>query len=192
LGAVNTVYLRGDALVGENTDGAGLLDALRHDEGFDPAGTKCVVFGAGGAARATVLALSQGGAAEIVVVNRTAANGATTAALAGGAGRVGGEGDVDDADLVVNATPIGMTGVNAGALLLDARRLHPGQVVVDLVYHPLRTPLLGAAREQGAISVSGIGMLIHQAAHAFRLWTGEDPPLEAMSGAALASVAGRE
>jgi shikimate dehydrogenase len=78
------------------------------------------------------------------------------------------------------------------ALLLDPARLHPGQVVVDLVYHPLRTPLLGVARERGAVAVSGLGMLIHQGAHAFRLWTGEDPPLEAMSAAGLASIAQRE
>jgi shikimate dehydrogenase len=169
-----------------------LLDALRLDEGYDASGRKCVVFGAGGAARAVVLALGQAGASEVVVVNRTAAKAESTAVLAGEAGRPGGEEDVDDADLVINATPIGMAGDHGDALLVDPRRLHPGQVVVDLVYHPLRTPLLAAARERGAVAVSGLGMLIHQGAHAFRLWTGEDPPLEAMSAAGLASLTGRE
>jgi shikimate dehydrogenase len=191
LGAVNTVFWRGDALVGENTDGAGFLDALRHDEGFDPVGARCVVFGAGGAAKAVVLSLGAAGAAEVVVINRTAAKGEAAAALAGEVGRSGDERDVEQADLVVNATPIGM-GSDAESVLLDPHLLHPGQVVVDLVYHPLRTPLLGMARERGAVAVSGLGMLIHQGAHAFRLWTGEDPPLEAMSAAALASLAGTE
>jgi shikimate dehydrogenase len=193
LGSVNTIHRRGTALVGDSTDGAGFVDALRHDEGFDPAGKRCVVFGAGGAARAVVHALGQAGAADVAVVNRTAANAERAAALAGaGVGRLGDESDISEADLVVNATPVGMDGVEGEALLLDTTRLSPGQVVADLVYHPIRTPLLQAARQRGAIAVTGLGMLIHQAAHAFRLWTGEDPPLEAMSAVALAALAGRE
>lgn len=188
LGAVNTIHRVGDELWGENTDGAGFVDALRHDEAFDPVDRRAVVFGAGGAARAVVLALAEAGVADVAVVNRTASNAAVAASLAGPVGRVGVEDDVDGADLVINATPAGMHGVLAEALVLDPRRLQPGQVVVDLVYAPIRTPLLQAARERGAIAVTGLGMLIHQAAHAFRLWTGEDPPLEVMSAAALAAL----
>jgi shikimate dehydrogenase len=195
LHAVNTVHRVGERLVGDNTDGAGFLDALRHDEGFDPAGRRAVVVGAGGAARAVVLALAQAGAADIAVVNRTPAHAAAAADLAAGAGpgttgRQGDETDLDGADLVVNATPIGMAEAGHDAedrsLPLDPKRLRPGQLVVDLVYHPLRTPLLEAAKARGAVPVTGLGMLIHQAAHAFRRWTGEDPPLEVMSAAALA------
>jgi shikimate dehydrogenase len=190
LGAVNTIHRLGDDLLGDNTDGAGFLDALRHDEGFDPAGARAVVFGAGGAARAVVLALAGAGAADIAVVNRTPSRAEETVAVAAGKARIGDESDVADADLVVNATPIGMQGTaQEEALPLDPGRLGPNQVVVDLVYHPLRTSLLVAARERGAIAVTGLGMLIHQAAHAFRLWTGEDPPLEVMSAAALAALA---
>ncbi len=192
LGAVNTIHRAGDGLRGENTDGAGFLDALRHDEGYDPTDRRVVVFGAGGAAKAVILALAQAGAADIAVVNRTTAKAAAAAALAGPAGRVGSESDVDEADLVVNATPAGMAGVLSDSLVCDPGRLRPNQIVADLVYSPLRTPLLAAARERGAIPVTGLGMLIHQAAHAFRLWTGEDPPLEAMSAAALATLAMRE
>lgn len=190
LQAVNTVHRVGDALAGDNTDGAGFLDALRHDEGFDPARTRAVVLGAGGAARAVVLALAGAGAADIAVVNRTAARAELAAELApGGVARLGSEDDVPEADLVVNATPIGMRDTATDeAVPIDAKRLKPGQLVVDLVYHPLRTPLLAAAKERGAIPVTGLGMLIHQAAHAFRLWTGEDPPLEVMSAAALAKL----
>ena len=190
LGSVNTIHRLAGELVGESTDGAGFVDALVADEGFDPADRRVVVFGAGGAARAVILALAEAGAADIAVVNRTAARAEEAAALAGaGVGRVGSEDDVDDADLVVNATSVGMAGTAvADAVLLDTARLRPGQVVADLVYHPIRTPLLVAARERGAVAVTGLGMLIHQAAHAFRLWTGEDPPLEVMSAAALGAL----
>jgi len=190
LDAVNTIHRVGGELHGENTDGAGFVDALRHDEGFDPAGKRVVILGAGGAARAVVVALAEAGAADIAILNRTAANAERAAALAGpGRARRGDDGDLDEADLVVNATPVGMEGTDhADAVFVDPRRLHANQVVADLVYHPIRTPLLAAARERGAIAVSGLGMLVHQAAHAFRLWTGEDPPLEAMSAAALAAL----
>jgi len=208
LNAVNTVVRRtGDVLEGDNTDGAGFLDSIRHDEGFDPAGRRCLVVGAGGAARAVVKALAAAGAGEVVVVNRTAGRAEAAAALAGAVGRVGVIAEAADADLVVNATPVGMTGVSpAGAKVVsidgrssadagdvasvvDPAHLGPGQLVVDLVYHPPVTPLLAAARARGATGVSGLGMLIHQAAHAVRLWTGEDPPLAVMSAAALAELA---
>ncbi|MFN2608369.1 MAG: shikimate dehydrogenase [Acidimicrobiales bacterium] len=210
LRAVNTVVRRpGDVLEGHNTDGAGFVDALLGDEGFDPAGRRCLVLGAGGAARAVVRALAEAGAAEVVVANRTESRAAAAAALAGPVGRVGAPADAAGAELVVNATPVGMGGVPAaGAEVLDleGRRLAggagagpptvvdpsclgPGQLVVDLVYHPPLTPLLEAARDQGAAAVNGLGMLIHQAALAFRLWTGEDPPLAVMSAAALGELA---
>ena len=186
LGAVNTVVRRGTTLVGENTDGAGFINAVRLDEGFDPAGKKCVVIGAGGAARAVVLALADAGAASVVVVNRSSDRAATAAALAPDVARVGAIADAASADLVVNATPVGM---NADpSLPIDAGLLHPGQLVVDLIYSPAVTPLVAAARQQGATAVNGLGMLIHQAALAFQHWTGLDPPLEAMSAAAVAHL----
>jgi shikimate dehydrogenase len=186
LGAVNTVVRRGGVLAGESTDGDGFMAALRQDEGFDPAGRRCLVVGAGGAARAVVLALADAGAAHVVVAGRTPENVARAAALAGDRGRVGTVEEAGDVDLVVNATPVGMGGNRD--LPLDPTRLGPGQVVVDLVYHPLVTPLVEAARARGAVAVNGLGMLIHQAALAFRLWTGEDPPLEVMSAAALGAL----
>ncbi|HET9441779.1 MAG TPA: shikimate dehydrogenase [Acidimicrobiales bacterium] len=189
LGAVNTIHRRGTQLVGDNTDGHGFLAALRDDEGIDPAGRRCVVLGAGGAARAVVLALARAGAAEVVVVNRTPSRGRDAAALAGDVGRVGDPAEVAGADMVVNATPLGMAGVGAGALPLDPASLGAGQVVVDLVYHPAETPLLAAARAAGATAVGGVGMLVHQAAAAFRLWTGAEAPVAAMAAAATAALA---
>jgi shikimate dehydrogenase len=75
--------------------------------------------------------------------------------------------------------------IGASALPLPAELLHRGQVVADLVYHPIVTPLVAAAREAGAVAVNGLGMLLHQAGRNFRLWTGQDPPLAAMSAAVL-------
>ena len=191
LGAVNTIAWRGNELYGDNTDGAGFLDSLRLDHGLDPSGWRCVILGAGGAARAVVLALAEAGAGAIVVVNRTPEKAVLAAALAGDRGRAGAVEEAKDADLIVNATPLGM-GVWEGEIPIGPEHLSSGQVVSDLVYHPHKTALLEAAKEVGAVAVNGLGMLIHQAAHAFRLWTGEDPPLAAMSAAAMRELAHRD
>jgi shikimate dehydrogenase len=137
-----------------------------------------------------VLALAGAGAADVVVANRTELRAQEAAALAPGVARLGTVEEADGAELVVNATPQGMAG--DVSLAVDAGALGPGQLVVDLVYHPALTPLVAAARARGATAANGLGMLIHQAAHAFRLWTGEDPPLEVMSAAALAELATRD
>ena len=198
LDAVNCVTRRRGALVGHNTDGDGFIDALQRDEGFDVAGTRTVVLGAGGAARAVIRALGQAGAADVVVDNRTRDRGERAAALAGSVGRVGPVDAAADADVIVNATPVGMGNVitpegrpPAPEIPLDPDLLTKGQLVVDLIYDPMVTPLLEAARDRGAVTVNGLGMLIHQAAHAFRLWTAEDPPLEVMSAAVLAELSQR-
>jgi shikimate dehydrogenase len=192
LGAVNCVFWDGDRLVGDNTDGPGFVDALVHDERIGISGRRCVLVGAGGAGRAVARALGVAGAAEVVVLNRSPGPAAQAAALAGPGGRVGGPADVPAADLVVNATPLGM-GDRAGApaLPLDPALLHPGQVVVDLIYHPAETAFLRAARATGATAVNGLGMLVHQAAHAFTRWTGRAAPIGAMTSAVSAELAGR-
>jgi shikimate dehydrogenase len=194
LGAVNCVFWRDGALVGDSTDGPGFVDSLRIDEGIDPDGARCVVVGAGGAGRAVARSLGEAGAAEVVVVNRSPAAAARAAALAGPVGRVGDHSDIPDADIVVNATPLGMGVAADGApepLPLDPELLRPGQVVADLIYHPATTPLLAAARERGLVAVNGLGMLVHQAARNFRHWLGEDAPLAAMAAAARAALGGQ-
>lgn len=188
LGAVNCVFWRGDRLVGDNTDGAGFIDAIARDPGVDVAGLRCVVVGAGGAGRAIVRALAGAGAADVAVLNRSPQPAVAAAALAGRVGRVGGAPDVAGADLVVNATSLGM-GLGADEPLpVDPGALHSGQVVADLVYQPLVTPLLAAARSRGAQAVGGLGMLVHQAAHAFGRWTGAEAPVQAMLAAARAEL----
>ena len=197
LGAVNCVHWTGAELVGENTDGAGFLRSLAEDARFDPAGSRCLVVGAGGAARAVILALADAGAGEVGVLNRSAGRAGQAAELAGPRGRVVGPEErnrsAGRADLIVNATPIGMSG-HAPAdvdLPIDPRSIRDGQIVADLVYHPVRTLLLEAADSQGATAVSGVGMLLHQAGLAFEHWTGRAAPITAMREAMLGYLSAR-
>jgi len=185
LGAVNSIRRDGERLVGDNTDGGGYVDSLLA-EGVDPAGRRCVVLGAGGAARAVVRALAGAGAASVVVVNRDPGRAAVAAALAGPVGAVGTVGTpsvLAGADLLVNATPLGMG--DDTTLAADPDPLPDHAVVSDLVYHPRDTPLLRAAQGRGLRTVGGIGMLVHQAARQVESWTGRPAPVDAM-GAAVA------
>lgn len=190
LDAANTVLrLSGGRLRAESTDGPGCVDALLA-AGCDPAGKRCLVIGAGGAGRSVVLALARHGAAEIAIVNRDDARAAAALALAG---RIGVRRSVDavgDTDIIINATPQGM-GDARDALPLDPGRLSAGQVVNDLVYHPLETALLSAARARGLLTVDGLGMLLHQGARQFTLWTGEAAPVDEMRQAVRAELARR-
>ncbi len=183
LGAVNCVVDTDRGWRGENTDGAGFLAALGHRDGFEPRGLRCLVVGAGGAARAVIAALADAGAGEVVVVNRTPERAAAALTLAGPVGRAGEPSDARSADLVVNATPMGMAGADPDggqAWPIDPTLLSAGQRVVDLVYHPSETPWMAAARARGAIVDNGLGMLVHQAALQLAAWTGLEPPVEAM------------
>jgi shikimate dehydrogenase len=187
LRSVNTVARDGDGrLVGHSTDGDGFVDWLAACT-VDVAGTDVAVVGAGGAARSVVDALARAGAARIAVVNRTPAHAVEAAALAAVA-EVGTADDIGAADLVVNATSVGM---GTDELPFDANRLRPGQVVADLVYHPLDTALLRAARAVGCTVVDGLGMLVHQAVRQQLLWTGRRPDPAVMRAAAEAELARR-
>jgi shikimate dehydrogenase len=205
LGAVNCLIRRDDRWVGDNTDGPGLVAALRRGDRFEPEGRRCLVVGAGGAARAVVAALAGAGASEVVVVNRSPARGAAAAMMAGPVGRLGEAAEAAGCDLVVNATSVGMVGATTSpsatsgtesfggeppAWPVDPALLHAGQMVVDLVYHPVVTPWLAAAAERGAQVANGLGMLVHQAALQLTAWTGLDAPVEAMWAAVGDRVGG--
>lgn len=183
LGAVNCVYRDGDRLIGDNTDGPGFVASFEAEVGHGFDGAVVAVLGAGGAARAVVDAVATAGAASVLVLNRSAGPAERAAAVAGIA-RVARPAEVAGADVVINATPVGMAGGPAPHdLPLDAALLRSEQVVCDLVYQPRRTPLLAAAEERGARTVGGLGMLVHQAALAFGHWTGREAPLAAMQAA---------
>jgi len=192
LGAVNCVRWDGDDLVGENTDGHGFVDSLRREAGVDPSGACVAVVGAGGAGRSVAAALAAAGAARILVVNRNRDRAAQAVALAGGVGTLAAEAQIVEADIVVNATSLGM-GVrppHEPVLPFPVELIRAEQVVADLVYQPIRTGLLEAAAARGARTVNGVGMLLYQAAYAFELWTGVDAPVAAMREAVLDHLAG--
>jgi shikimate dehydrogenase len=188
IGAANTLVRRAEGgWAGHNTDAAGFLAALR-EAGFRPAGASALVLGAGGAARAVVHALSSAGC-RVAIHNRTPERAARLAGEFGAGGREVralslDEFEPDSIDLLVNATSLGM-GAQAGASAWPEPLPLPARwTVYDLVYNPAETPLLFRARQAGAAAVGGLGMLIHQGALAFELWTGQAAPLDAMREAA--------
>jgi len=193
LRSCNTVSWNGDELVGSSTDGAGLVASLAED-GIDVAGTKVAVIGAGGAARSVIDALGRAGAGSIRVVNRTPERAASACRLAAVAA-VGDADDIARADVVVNASSVGM-GVDPSSarpddLPCDPALFDPGQVVVDLVYHPLLTAWLAEAERAGARAVDGLGMLIHQAALQQEIWLARRPDVRVMRRAAEEALAAR-
>jgi len=189
LRAVNTIVVGTDGPAGHNTDALGFERFLREDTGFDPSGRAALLFGAGGGARACALALSRGGLAELSVAVREPSRAEDLRATLEGSGttlRVVSIDDVSEvhADLIVNATPLGVHGER-----LPLPSLVPGVVAVDLLYRPSATPFQGEIREGGGSVFGGLGLLLHQAAISFELWTGQSPPLPVMSAAALGELA---
>jgi shikimate dehydrogenase len=189
IGAVNTVVNRDGRLIGYNTDGAGFLASLQ-DAGFDPGGKRAVLLGAGGAARAVSLVMIQAGISSLAIFDvigskaeKLAADLAPVAGcrivvgeLAGGALRAA----LAEADLLVNASPVGMFPKHEDRPPVDPRQLTGGTLVYDLVYNPLRTKLLSESAARGCRVLSGAGMLVNQGALAFELWTGRRAPVETM------------
>lgn len=187
LDSVNTVVLRDDgSTFGASTDGAGFVDWVEAS-GIEVGGESIVVLGAGAAARSIVDALARSGAADIAIVNRTATAAERAAELAAVA-RVGRSTDIAAARLVVNATSIGM-GTDESPV--DPALLHDAHAVADIVYHPLDTALLRAARGVGAQVIDGLGMLVHQAVLQQELWTGRRPEPKVLRAAAEAELAAR-
>jgi shikimate dehydrogenase len=178
IGAVNTLVIRDDGSIeGRNTDAFGFLENLRRGApGWVPASGPAVVVGAGGAARAVCVALQDAGVTEIRLVNRTEER-AQALADALGTGMVVPWAEravaLAGAALLVNTTPLGMTG--QPPLDLDLTALPPTAVVNDIVYAPLETDLLARARARGNVVVDGLGMLLWQAVPAFEAWFGQRP-----------------
>jgi shikimate dehydrogenase len=178
IGAVNTLWLERGRLVGGNTDAYGFLANL--DEavpGWAANAETAVVLGAGGAARAVVWALLDRGFAKVVLVNRSMDRAVALREVFGSTVRPAGWGELPHwlgrADLLVNTTSLGMAG--QPPLEVDLSGLRNSAVVTDLVYVPLETPLLRAARQGGLAAVDGLGMLLHQAVPGFERWFGARP-----------------
>lgn len=172
VGAVNTVVVREGKIYGTNTDVAGFSENIKpHLTGKN----KAVILGAGGAARAVIVALKQLGFAEIIITNRTQERAEELAAQHGLSTVLWNKKDavLAGADLLVNTTSLGMAGKEPLDIALDA--LPKSALVTDIVYKPLITPLLAAAKARGNPIVDGLGMLIHQAVPGFEAWFGIRP-----------------
>ncbi|MBF0103957.1 MAG: shikimate dehydrogenase [Deltaproteobacteria bacterium] len=190
-GAVNTVYRQDNRLVATNTDGAGFINSLLADTALDPTEKNCVIIGAGGACHAIAFALCKRGIAALTLINRDPNKAAglsyrlkarfnkinvSTACFAD-LSRV-----LPQADLLINTTPLGTPGIPWPEVTF-VDHLSPRAVVSDIVYNPADTPLLVKAQDRGLITHSGIGMLVHQGALAFELFTGLKAPINIMRGA---------
>ena len=179
IGAVNTIVVEADGtLSGFNNDGNGFVQSLR-DAKADWRGDAgpILLLGAGGASRAVVVALLENGAREIRIANRTAEKAEAIAREFGSAVSTVAWSDrgaaLGDVALLVNCTDRGMVGKDA--LEIDLSRLRPETLVADLIYTPLETPFLAAARVRGCVTVNGLGLLLNQARLAFKAWFGVMP-----------------
>lgn len=180
IGAVNTVVNANGHLTGYNTDWIGFTRSLEARTAIQ--GKQCTILGAGGAARAIAFGLKEKGA-PITILNR-----AEEIAMAERlAGEIGCPWDdlsrmdaVEQADIVINTTPVGMHPTFEDLTPIDTQRLHAGQVVFDAVYNPLETRFLRQAQERGCTTVPGSEMLLLQGVAQFEFWTGRDAPVELM------------
>ena len=181
IGAVNTLVFRDGRVEGWNTDGWGFLESLRAAApGWRAEAGPAVLLGAGGGARAVAHALLLAGCPRLTLVNRTPARAEALArdlAAHGPVARVSDRPPLEGAALLVNTTSQGMQG--QPPLAIDLAPLPAGAVVADLVYVPLETPLLAAARARGLVAVDGLGMLLHQGRRGFEAWFGTMPAVDA-------------
>ena len=184
--SVNTIAIRSGRMFGSNTDGDGCCNAVEQ-AGMGIAGSRVVVIGAGGTARAVVVALARRGASDIAVINRTESHARDAVACADVA-RIGSVDDIATTNILINATSVGMGSPESP---VDAARLHSSLVLLDAVYQPLETTLLRNAKNAGAVTVDGLWMLVHQGALQQLAWFDEIGDVQLMRQAALDELANR-
>ncbi len=197
-GAVNTIVNRDGRLTGHNTDGYGFLQGLKDGAGFEPAGHRALVLGAGGAARGVVLALLREGVGQLLVANRTLERAEALVKLAQPRNIPAQAIPLSwnelslaavNSDLIVNCTTLGMAhGPDPAGAPLLMYQIPPTSLVYDLVYNPMETPLLREAVRAGAGVLGGIQMLVHQGAASFEMWTGRPAPVDVMLAAATRAM----
>ncbi|TDX43688.1 shikimate dehydrogenase [Orenia marismortui] len=189
IGAVNTIENRDGKLIGYNTDGRGFIRSLREEGSLDPKSKKALLIGAGGAARAVAFQLALEGISELYISDlnfELAQNLAKDISNKLNIAKVESIDTIDlnqtvsKVDLLIDATPVGMYPKVDVKPVVSTGSLHKDLLVYDLVYNPLDTVLLKAAKRSGAKAVSGLGMLLYQGAIAFEIWTGKDAPIAVM------------
>lgn len=193
-GAVNTVVNRNGILYGDNTDGYGFMQAMA-DAGFHPVGKKMTILGSGGAAAAILAQAALDGVSAIDIFSRSASNSTKlieqevslirckcpcTISMYDLQEQEQLKKSLEESYALINGSSVGMAPNTNASLITDASLLHPGLVVGDVIYNPRETLLLQTAKQVGCPTFNGLYMLLHQGAKAFRLWTGQDMPVEAV------------
>jgi shikimate dehydrogenase len=186
MGAVNCAVRRGDKFIGENTDGKGFLQSIKTQT--DPQKKTIVMFGAGGAARAIGVELAFAGAKRVIVVNRSESRGRALVDLLNARTKVQAELVVSrgpyripqEAEILVNATSIGLYPDTEGRLDLDLTSLRPELLVADVITNPPRSPLIRDAEQRGCRTLDGLGMVVNQGVIGIKYWTGIDVDSEVM------------
>jgi len=179
IGAVNTVVNDDGLLTGYNTDAIGALRALEDKVALP--GKRCTIVGAGGAARAVGFILKESGV-QVAVANRSPGRGKALARSLFCPFIPLEELGKSTPDILINTTPVGMA-PNSDRCIIPEQILQKGMAVMDIIYNPLETKLLGIAASKGCITIDGLGMFIRQGAEQFRLWTGLEPPIDVMTSA---------
>lgn len=194
--SINTIVNQDGKLIGYNTDGYGFMQSLR-DEAIESIGKKFTILGGGGAAMSIIAQAAIDGAGEITVFNRSSSNFAQIALkLSQIADQTGCQikllpiedesllaREINSSDILVNATSVGMSPNEQESIITDGSWLKSELAVADIVYQPRETKLLALAKAQGCQTVNGLGMLLHQGAQAFELWTGQPMPVEVVRSA---------
>lgn len=192
---VNTVYKKDGKVIGHNTDGIGCIRALE-EAGISPAGKRVVLLGAGGAARAIAITLALREVEKLLILNRTVdkaealassiMNKTNVCISSSSLDKL--EGALKDADVLINATSVGMKGETENQALVSANLMRSDLVVEDIVYNPGKTKLLEEAEKAGAKTVEGLNMLVYQGAEQFEIFTGRKAPIEVMRKALLVAL----
>lgn len=190
IGAVNTVISENGKLIGENTDGKGFLTSLR-DNGIDPAGKTITLLGAGGAARAVSVELALAGARHINIINRGEERGMELASAVSERTNAAASyfrwipqvSIPEETNILVQCTNIGLFPDVTGKPDVNYDTLRPEMVAADVAFNRPDTPFLQEAARRGLKTITGLGMLVNQAALNFKLWTGQDAPVGVMTEA---------
>lgn len=199
IGAVNTIVNRDGVLTGYNTDGEGYIESLTQETAFEVSNKNILMLGAGGAARGILYALLKRNPSKITIANRTIERAENLKAEFSkffpeatinitGTNKIE---SIETFDLIINTTSSGMSGTEETKLIVEPKNFKKDAVVSEIIYKPMETPLLIEAEKNGLRLHKGLGMLIHQGALGFKLWTGKDAPVEAMRSAALVSLEAR-
>jgi len=189
IGAVNTIVVKGGKLCGDNTDGRGFVKAFKLNTSKAPKGKRIFIFGAGGGAKAVAFEMALSGARSITVCDPLAPRARNLILRINRntkcAARAVSPKDkkklavaISASDVLINATPCGMK--KGDPRLLDAKLLHEGLIVCDLIYNPSATPLIRAASSRGLRVMNGMGMLLYQGVISFKIWTGKNAPVSVM------------